>query len=739
MPESSKYIQLSSSVLMEYVYSDQDSINVPGNPYRISTNTAPIWKMSNGHNGKDQILNGDSSEFIQSGLPIGTGNVRNRSFAIIDPYKSALLDINKLIFYNDYDPLLTNTIDLPINFNSPQSPVYDTIKLHLVQGFNFENRDGLVLSIKAKRKDGTQFILCNLAYNRSDVREISNPNPFLFGGRSYSTYIEVRVLSLYNLINDYWIGTLTGDTVVERITDFNGVLRNQQITIDFAFIDSREIIDGQEFIKLIDAKTLDIRVRDQFETVSGFIEESSSGDYIEYYATFNGDIIENYILDLNNNGGDYILLHDLVVSEYVFDPSSQSYSWIKTDTLETVQTDNFDRPNFFRPIIKNSSSIAYKIDYTVRLYNREDNSQVWKTASMISNEAAKYGRSLNRINLGSNPIQTKIYNQRVVKDVKINNIQPPVINNTKYITSLSTNANISITAESINIIAGSESDSLIQRESLLQDSDTSNLRIYPNGLGRILIPDSTVFLKFNVFQKVKGVNRSINLSGLGKIILAFNSDQGEDIEFENYPNAFTTTASGEIVFRLTEQNTDRILKLNDRTFRIFLKNETGDKTFLYTGEFFSTTEMISEEKENKIINLENQISGLGEEILSLTQLTETQQDTISKLISENKKLNSNLSESLSDENIIRNQEELNRKYSDIIEDLQDQVSELNKKLKDQINQIAIENGIPQIDIPEEVESRPKESIVAGEIKLSNNKASIKKSSASSQTLNIKDN
>ena len=32
---------------------------------------------------------------------------------------------------------------------------------------------------------------------------------------------------LYNLIYDYWLGVLTGDTVVERITDFDGVKREQ--------------------------------------------------------------------------------------------------------------------------------------------------------------------------------------------------------------------------------------------------------------------------------------------------------------------------------------------------------------------------------------------------------------------------------------------------------------------------------------------------------------------------------
>ena len=294
MATSSTYIQLSSSVLMEYVYSDQSQINEIGNPYRINTTIAPIWKMENGHNKQPQILNADSAEIVQDGLPIGTGNVRNRSFAIIEPYKVASLDIDKITFYNDYDPKLTNSPSLPVVFNNPQAPVYDTIKLHLVQGFNFEDNVALVLSVKARRKDGSTFILGNITYRKEDLWETMNPSPFFFGGKVYNSYLEVRVLSLYNLIYDYWIGNLTGDTVVERITDFNGVLRDQQIQIYFSWVNKIERIDSQDYLTLLGGKSVDLPVRDQFETISAYIAESTGGDYIEFYAKYGGQIIENY-------------------------------------------------------------------------------------------------------------------------------------------------------------------------------------------------------------------------------------------------------------------------------------------------------------------------------------------------------------------------------------------------------------------------------------------------------------
>jgi hypothetical protein len=60
----------------------------------------------------------------------------------------------------------------------------------------------------------------------------------------------------------------------------------------------------------------DITTQDQFSTVAAKIEESDNGDYIEFYGTYNGDIIEQFINDLNSNGYNYMLLHDLVISEY---------------------------------------------------------------------------------------------------------------------------------------------------------------------------------------------------------------------------------------------------------------------------------------------------------------------------------------------------------------------------------------------------------------------------------------
>ena len=687
MSTSSKYIQLSSSVLMEYVYSDQSQVNVPGNQFRISTAVAPIWKMSNQYTKIDQILNSDYSENIINGSPQGTGNVRNRSFAQIETYKSALLDINKVVPFNDYDSNLTPSAQLPISFSSVQAPVYDTIRLHLVQGFNFELNKGLSLSIKIKRKDGKSLFLCNFVYNRTDSFETLNPSPFFFGGRVYDTYVEIRVLSLYNLEYDYWLGTLTGDTVVEKITDGLGVQRDQQIQVYFSWIRDYITIDEQDYLFTQDTVAIDLPTRDQFETISAYIDESTGGDYVEFYAKYNSVIIEQFINDLNNSGFDFILLHDLTVSEYVSDPSVGGYNWIKTDELQISQVDNYDLPNVYRPIIKNPSAVAYKIDYVVRLYNRNDNSQVWKTASMISYETQKYGRKIGSINLGTNPIKTIIYNKNFVKEIKINKLTETPSSTTKYITSFIDATQISVSFDTLNLDAPVEgklsNTKRINLPSMQNSASTGN--IYSNGLARILIPSSVSFLKFVIYQNNgKSAQTPLNISGIGEIILSFTSNTGEDYEFLEYPTNYTSKTRGEIVYRLNEKESLNVLGFSNRTFNLYLINEKGDKTFLYNGNFYSQNEWKDLQTTNKIVDLEKQITSLTDTKNSYLGTIQQQTNQINQLNSQNLNILNQLrgatADDAQDSQTIATLKSALDSSNDTIQTLNEQVVNLTKEL-----------------------------------------------------------
>ena len=676
MATSSKFVLLNDAVLMEYIYADQDQINVPGNEFRIPTTTAPLWKTQNLHTGEYQILNDDASGTIQDGLPVGTANIRNHSYAQISKSKIAELDINRIVFYNDYDADLTPSNLLPISFSTAKSPVYDTIRFHLVQGFNFQGNEAFAASIKAKKQNGTNLILANVLYSKSDAWETLNPSSFLFGGRVYDSYVEVRILSLYNLIYDYWYTALTGDSVAEKITDGNGFMPSQNIQIDFRWLNNLTFVDGQNYVTFYEGVQAEIPTKDQFEAISAYIGESTDGDYVEFFGKFNGDIIENFILDINQSGYDYMLLHDLVVSEYVYDQTGGTYAWVQTADVQLSQVDNYDLPNTFRPVIKNTNAISFKIDYVLRLYNRNDNSQIWKTSSMISGKVNKYGKVLRAINLGSNPIQLKVYNQLVSKEIKLQRVIDPIISNVKYLTAFTDNNAISIAWDNITTGASAAAGD-IQR--VIQNGTT--LRIFPQSLGRIMVSRGTSYLRFTLYQNKNNTNSILDMSGLGDVILGFGSNTSESISFDEFPTTAADKAKGQVVFRINETQATNLLGLKDREFNIYIRNEKGttagltgassvnitntaqtnaaasrgEKQLLYTGKFYSSSEYAKLAELDRIEELlvtirdkEGQISRQEGIINERNVLVSQKNDYIAILLSNLAKANADLTQALTD-------------------------------------------------------------------------------------------
>jgi tetratricopeptide (TPR) repeat protein len=56
-----------------------------------------------------------------------------------------------------------------------------------------------------------------------------------------------------------------------------------------------------------------------------------------------------------------------------------------------TQTSNYDDPILFRPIILNSANaVSFSIDYTLRIYNRSDGTQIIKKARITSFDVKKY-------------------------------------------------------------------------------------------------------------------------------------------------------------------------------------------------------------------------------------------------------------------------------------------------------------------------------------------------------------
>jgi hypothetical protein len=117
-----------------------------------------------------------------------------------------------------------------------------------------------------------------------------------------------------------------------------------------------------------------------------------------------------------------------------------------------------------------------------------------------------------------------------------------------------------------------------------------------------------------MYQKVNGQNTRMNLSGLGDLFIVFEDNLGQSLEFVEYPNQYTSKGGGEVVFRLSEKETKNILSLQNRVFKIYLENDAKERTFLYTGNFYSISEYQDLAKNSRIVDLENKVSLLNSQI-----------------------------------------------------------------------------------------------------------------------------
>ena len=125
---SSKYVQITPYLLMEYMYADQPQ------PETYFVNTGPSTvgydKLVNGFRSGDyQIFNPNNDYGI-------THNTTQDSVVRIAENSFITLDSNLIIPFNDYSDELTNTANLPVVFPSNLLVVYDSVRYHIRAGYN---------------------------------------------------------------------------------------------------------------------------------------------------------------------------------------------------------------------------------------------------------------------------------------------------------------------------------------------------------------------------------------------------------------------------------------------------------------------------------------------------------------------------------------------------------------------------------------------------------------------------
>ena len=181
----------------------------------------------------------------------------------------------------------------------------------------------------------------------------------------------------------------------------------------------------------------------------------------------------------------------------------------------------------------------------------------------------------------------------------------------------------------------------------------------PQGDAVIRISPFDDYFIFTLFDEVNGEDKPIDLSNVGTLYISFIG-RNDEIRIPYYTNVQDLNmAQGQVLFRISKDNSKKILELDNDNFYISSKmfsqdGSESDETILYTGKFKALDEEVQEsltsQLENASIEYAKELGTLTTENEKLKQEKTTLNAEIARLnliIQQLRTSNQNLSNELS--------------------------------------------------------------------------------------------
>lgn len=542
----SKYVQLNDFLLLEYEFNKSEETTTLTNINSIVANT--VWGRKQYYNEGSGVLGVTNNSLKFNSEPTNT----KRSSWYTYPQDTSA-------YYEFFD---TST-----NISQTNPYPFDTVKVHIISGYNFDDVPGFLLQIGAQDTSGNMVDLSNFTWINQqlgdDVLKFSSNNLYL-ANRFYDKYVEMKVPSVQSL----------GGASTENIESALSIATLSDVYFNYSTITE---IDGETFITQENI-SLQLPVTSNADNFNAFIAESTGGDFIEFYATWNDIIIGEYMGDIesgriplytSNNPNDnfeefsdqygsgankWVVMHELYLYEHIPGGSLLTQQYVFT------QEDNFNDPNYFRPVIKNSDiASSYTIQYICRLTNRMDGTQIIRKASFASSDPKKYGRYFTRLDV-DNYIPYKVFN-------RVEGEASTVVN----ITDNSKSKFVKVYYDSTQVLL-----------------DMNN-NVLPQGTGPLFLKNGDGTYKFSfdrTDQNAGGERINVDLSGAFQYALLFTLDDDSTIEIAPTFSTNMNTTLGELEFKIQLEQTQRLLRQNNNTYAIIIKNPDGSQYTFYEGVFF---------------------------------------------------------------------------------------------------------------------------------------------------------
>jgi len=537
--------------------------------------TSTFYQLKNNHMELLQVYNDD-------GDLTKTHNIKDISVAPIGGSRLALLDSDVVPEYDDYDDALIQTL---VDTTSSANLVFDTMRFHFASGFDFEDVGTIILGAKHKMNNLKNFIFANLVINSITAEEliVFNTRPLYLGNAVYDKYVDVKIPSVKYMDDNFdQFGPLSFEY---KITDGVGFIKNAPITVflqeaNYSPIFGTNNIEYEGYLVTQNFEA-SVSQTSEFDNLGASIAEALDGDYIQFFATWNGAFPDDLISILNRRGAgqNWILIHQLQVFEQV------GTAYLPSGNLVIYQEDNFGEPLSYRPILKNASvAVSMSIDYTLRLFNKSTGENVIRTGSLTVFNPNKYGKSLAKIELDGGPQSQIVYNKISQTTFQTSAFNVALGNTTAPVETIERKVAVPVFFHKSNVM-------LSNRNALLNSNELGNEVVY--GQGRMILPIDPAdnFIRFNIYKQVATsdapVPMSLNLNSSFRLSFGKSSS----LVFENVKDAaFENLQFGQIAFKISKEQALKVIDLKEDLFIITVIAEDGTESMFYTGKWKSSTE-----------------------------------------------------------------------------------------------------------------------------------------------------
>lgn len=556
---TSKYVQLTPYLVMEYMYADQPNpqtyfVNA-GNPaVGFNRLVNGIIQFKGSPTNDIQIFNQDANYSVTQNTALNNVvRVSENAFIPLNP--------NLIVPYNDFNPSLTPTANLPIVFPSNISVVYDSVRYHVLQGYNLNNIDGLIISTSYLDVDGSYVVFSQIRISSGSAQDYTlNPNPLTIGSNIFDKYYEIDIPSLVDMNNQYAAATDANkpNTLAGKTSKSGrGYVTASPIRISCFEIGDIIQVNGYDQLGVNLIANLSLESEDPFTNIGAYIAPADTGDFFEYFATDNNGFIENFILFQNSIGNQYYIDHKVETIEQI------GAALIPTMNFSTIQTTAYDIPLLYRPIVRYPAvSASFSLRYTMTLINSKDQSRLVRIASFTSTNVARYGPYIAPLQLSVLPQVQKIYN-KIASPTNItvpsNSIVPREI--VKY-------ANVFVERNQVNTTMSN----LVVKGNTITQADAGATDSVSFGMGQAFIDISPFdnYYKFTFFKRNQdGTTDFIDLTSSGTFQMAFIDNSNNKLFAPSIADKnLANSAKGELAFKVDQSLASQILTFTNRRFYI---------------------------------------------------------------------------------------------------------------------------------------------------------------------------